>query len=480
MAGSLAVDLLVIGGGMAGSSAAGYAAANGARVALLEKGPVVGGSAALLGKTLNFWAAPTLEALRQIAPEADLELTSHVVEGYPEAAAWIRSLGPYLGAPVQLGMGRGYTFEVAAYIARCAELVEDAGGRVLTEARATTLLRDGGRISGAAVEVGGETIEIRSRATLLATGGFQGNRELLRRHLGPNGDRVVIRSNPHSTGDGMALALGAGAALDGDMKAFYGHLMAGGMSAVAPEDFSRLMIWYSVSGILLNEGGRRFTDESRGDNWNAQALALQPGARGIVVLDDLLVRNLARRGVTIGACFDAAREAGGRVDSCETLEELAATVEGWGFDGAQAVASIEAYNDHLYCRSELPDSPRTGQRFPLVDAPFAVQEVQVGITFTEGGIKVDTAARALDEEGRPVEGLYVAGADMGGVYEGSYAGGLALGAVFGMTAVRHGLSREPGDPGVGDQGAADGGPAGPSRQDGRATSRELADGSVWP
>jgi succinate dehydrogenase/fumarate reductase flavoprotein subunit len=60
--------------------------------------------------------------------------------------------------------------------------------------------------------------------------------------------------------------------------------------------------------------------------------------------------------------------------------------------------------------------------------------VRPAITFTQGGLRIDTSARVLDESGKPIDGLFAAGADAGGMYNGGYAGGLSMSAVLGLRA----------------------------------------------
>src|SRR5947208_5305663 len=99
------VDLLVLGGGMTGLAAAARSAQAGASVALVEKAPRTGGSAMYAG---FIWTAPTLEVMREINPGGDPALAERLVEGYPAAMDWVRSLGVDAKAPVTvLGYGRG-------------------------------------------------------------------------------------------------------------------------------------------------------------------------------------------------------------------------------------------------------------------------------------------------------------------------------------------------------------------------------------
>jgi succinate dehydrogenase/fumarate reductase flavoprotein subunit len=99
------VDLLVLGAGMAGLAAAAHAAREGASVVLVEKAPRVGESAEYAG---FLWTAPTLEVMREINPDGDPSLAARLVEGYPDAMDWVRSLGVEVKEPVTvLGYGRG-------------------------------------------------------------------------------------------------------------------------------------------------------------------------------------------------------------------------------------------------------------------------------------------------------------------------------------------------------------------------------------
>ena len=109
-----AIDLLVLGGGMAGLSAAAKAASDGARVVLAEKGRAIGGSAVYAG---YIWTAPTLEVMHEVNPDADPVLAERVVTGYDEGLAWVRSLGVHVAEPVTvLGYGRGCQTDVANYL----------------------------------------------------------------------------------------------------------------------------------------------------------------------------------------------------------------------------------------------------------------------------------------------------------------------------------------------------------------------------
>jgi succinate dehydrogenase/fumarate reductase flavoprotein subunit len=436
---SIDADLLVLGGGMGGITAAGYAASRGARVIVLEKGPEIGGSAVLSGTSL--WTVATLEALRERAPDGDPELGRHLVETYREALAWVRSTGVQVAAPrLVLGYGRGFRFDILDYLKRCEAIVKGAGGGIFRSTTAESLLLRDGHVVGAKVRGPDGPAAVDAPSTVIATGGWQGDRELLRKYFGANGDLILHRANPHSSGEGIALARAAGAAMAGDMRTFYGHLMMWPIENFSREHYTRLGVWYSQESLLLNRKGERFTDESLGDHHSAQAAALQPEAKVLMVLDEFVAVNMQMSGNTIPTSLAEARRSGVRIADAGSLEELGDAVTPWGFDGDRMMRSVREYNDHLFGNIESPAVPRRWSRHPLLDPPFHALELRPAITFTQSGLRVDTAARVLDERGRAIPGLFAAGADIGGIYNGGYAGGLALACVYGMTAARTALT----------------------------------------
>lgn len=430
----LRTDVLILGGGMAGHTAAARAAALGAKVMLVEKAPDFGGNAVLSGTSL--WTAPTLEIMRERAPDGDPEIMRRVVERHADAIEWVRSTGVVLSPPRHvLGYGRGFRFDVVSYFKLCRAIVTNHGGLVATGVTTEELIigRDG-HVVGARLRSSESAFDVDADAVILATGGFQGDPELRRRYLGPNADRVLLRANPHSTGDGMRLAQTAGAALAGDMRTFYGHLMGSPIANFSREHYTRLSTWYSEDGVLVNLHGRRFFDESLGDHHNAQVLVWEPEARGALILDEFIVHTVKLNENSVAASLEEMRRSNVRVASAPTLEELGVQIAAWGFDGAEMARTVHELNDHLLGRIPALAIPRRWRRYPLLDAPYHAVEVQPAITFTMGGIRIDRDARVLRASGAPIPGLYAAGADIGGAYNGGYIGGLALACVYGLTA----------------------------------------------
>jgi succinate dehydrogenase/fumarate reductase flavoprotein subunit len=428
------VDLLVLGGGMAGMSAAARAAKQGASVVLVEKGPAIGGSAVYAG---FIWTAPSVEVMQDVNPEGDQKLARRVVEGYDEALDWVRSLGVHVGEPVTvLGYGRGCATDMANYLLTCERLVRERG-EVLVGATVDRLLLEDGTVAGAMVRTAsGDEREIRARSTLLATGGFGGDPELRAQHIHPLARDLPLRANPHSTGDGLRLGRSAGGAFGPPNAGFYGHLIPSRVSYEDPYEFTDLTFYHSEHAVLLNRHGRRFCDETIGDHITTLEVLEQPEARALMVSDQRVHDEWMLRPYVEGVepldKFQLAYRRGARAAIAEEIYELEYLPEEWGYPGPAARDALIEFNRQ--CETGELSPGRRLDAAPLVDPPYYVIEVIPAITFTFSGLRIDEHARVLDEEGAPVPGLLAAGADAGGIFHRAYAGGLAMAMVFGLAA----------------------------------------------
>jgi succinate dehydrogenase/fumarate reductase flavoprotein subunit len=432
-------DLMVIGGGMAGLSAAASAAKQGARVALVEKGEALGGSAAYAGFV---WTAPDNAVMSAVNPGGDPDLRARVVDDYAAGVAWMQSLGVEIRDPVTvLGYGRGSQADMANYLNACERIVRETG-TVMSGAHAQRLTVEDGRVTGAEIiQADGTARSLAARATLLATGGFGGDPELRERHIHELARDLPLRANPNSTGDGLRLATAVGAAFVGDDAGFYGHLIPSSVGYGNPYEFTDLTFYHSEHGVLLNLDGRRFCDETLGDHLSTLAVLDQPEARALLVTDERVHAEWMLKPYVSGAetldKFQLAYKRGARAAIAEDLDELEALPEEWGYPGPASRDAMRAFNQQ--CESGRPDPPRKFDAQPLVTPHYYVIEVIPAITFTFGGLRIDPQARVLDEQGAPIPGLLAAGADAGGVYHRAYAGGLAAALAFGLQAARTAL-----------------------------------------
>jgi succinate dehydrogenase/fumarate reductase flavoprotein subunit len=235
------------------------------------------------------------------------------------------------------------------------------------------------------VEVGVATPR-QATPVVLATGGFQGSGDLVARYISPSAP-LRLRANPWSVGDGLRLGLERGAALSAGMGEFYGRNMPDADFEEA--DFVTRAQLYGRFARVFNERGEEFFDRevSWSENDLVQATARQPGARAWYVLDD-------------GALAERVRD--------------------------RTVADIVATASTATDPAELPfPAPR--------DARVAVR-VAPGITHTIGGLRVGDHAQVLGRDDAPIDGLFAAGADVGGISSGGYASGLAAALVVGLAA----------------------------------------------
>jgi succinate dehydrogenase/fumarate reductase flavoprotein subunit len=444
MAGVTDVDLLVVGGGMAGLSAAAWSVHDGRSVVVVEKGSL-GGTAIHAG---FIWTAPTFEALREAVPAGDPGLQRALIDGFGPAVEWVRSLDvECLPAVTVLRFGRGHQTDMTNYLRACELIVrDDARSEILCPARPESLLRDeAGAVVGAVVQLpNGDVREIRAEATLLATGGFQADRKLRRSAIHPNAADIPLRSNHYSTGDGLRLGQSAGAAFRGADAGFYGHLFPSGIAVGENDDYVGITLYYSEHAVLLNLDGKRFVDESVGDHLTTMALLEQREARGLLISDARVRQEWVLQpyveGVHPRDTFDIAFQRGARAAVADSIDEIAHLPEEWGYDGPTIRQAVLDFN--RACVQGGLEPPRRYDAKPIDTPPFYVIETVPAISFTFGGLAIDDRARVLDGTGRPIPGLLAAGADAAGLYDKAYAGGLAAALVFGLRAARTAVELE--------------------------------------
>ena len=226
------------------------------------------------------WTAPDVETMRAVVPDGDPELGRLLVEGLEPAVDRVRDAG----VPVterwygQMGFGVAYRTDIHALHEHWQRVIARGGGELRANTPVRSLRFSDGRVVGAG--------DVEARAVLLATGGFQGDSELVKRFLGWDADRMPIRSNAGSTGDGFRLAASAGAAASRGLGGFYGHLVPDPLSAFEPEHYLPLTQYHSRYSILVDFRGRRFIDESLGDEVSNQIVLQLPGARAVLLCDE--------------------------------------------------------------------------------------------------------------------------------------------------------------------------------------------------
>lgn len=402
-------DTVVLGAGLAGLSAAVTSATAGARTLVLERAPTIGGSAAISGGYV--WAIENEAALRGEDPGRFQRHGRVVVDGYHDAIAWLSGFAPPVTGEERALAGRGHKFDMPLQLALLCRACTAAGGQIVTDAVVDDVAQDGG---GYALDITtpSGTRRITTRSLVLATGGRQADPDV-RAGLVGGGFVPPLRANPWSRGTGAALAAKLGASVNTANTGFYGHLFAAGAEPLSPVDFIAFALYHSDSGVLLDQSGRRFADETRGDHNNAMALAAR-GGRGLLLWSEAVQRAAAETPFVPGSPrldrWEFSRDRGGRAGVADSLDALSAS---WG-----------------------PVELNADDRAKLGDGWVFAAEVVPAITFTFGGIEANDAGTALDLAGEPVEGLFPAGADLSDVYHEGYGGGLCLAVVSGRRAGR--------------------------------------------
>ncbi len=310
------------------------------------------------------------------------------------------------------------------------------------EARALSLEYDDGGVTGVRVRHQGKTQTVKARAVVLAAGGFQANAEWRTRYLGPGWDLAKVRGTRFNTGDGIRMALEASAMPTGNWSGCH----AVGWERNAP-DFGDLAVGDNFQkhsypfGIMINANGERFVDEGADfRNYTyakyGRVILSQPGQFAWQVFDKKVL-HLLRDEYRIKQVTKV---------SANSLEDLAAKLE--DVNHAKALETMKAYNAAVM--RDVPFNPNVkdgrGTRGLTVDKsnwanvldepPFEAYAVTCGITFTFGGVKIDSNANVIDTDGAPIPGLFAAGEMVGGIFYFNYPGGTGLmnGAVFGRIA----------------------------------------------
>lgn len=317
---------------------------------------------------------------------------------------------------------------------------------VFYDTPALDLLIDGNNVCGVQARQADSDINFYGQV-VLGCGGFEANPRLRRKFLGEGWDLVVVRGTRFNTGTMLESAIAAGAQP-------FGHWSG---AHASPQDFDAprvgdlrvtdKMSRYSYPfGISVNVLGKRFMDEGEAHfgltyaktGW---AIGAQPEAKAFQIFDQKSLNLLEPRYST------------GKPVIADTLEELANKLD---INVTNFVQTCKEYNAacnpvHEFdpmrldgnSTNESLSPPKSNWALPLDKPPYFAYKVTVGITFTYGGIKTDTDARALDNEDRVMSGLWVIGEMQGGLFYHNYPGGAGLvkGAVFGRVAGRSAAAR---------------------------------------
>ena len=439
-------DIVIVGAGAAGMTAAITAHDMKVKVILLEKNPILGGNSMLAAGGMNaagteFQAAKGINDSPEIMFEDTMKGGQNVgnpdlvrILAYNSAAAvkWLTSLGANLSDVGRMGgasVSRAHRptggSTVGPHISSVLKRnVTDRRIETRINSKVVRLLRDkSGKATGVSVQ-GKHSGEytIQAKAVVFTTGGFSANDEMVA-SLQPAFKGMTTSNQPGAVGEGMVIGEKAGAKLV-DMKEIQIHPT---VSAV-----SRTLISESVRGngaILVNREGKRFVNELTTRDKASAAVLQQTGGSAFIVFDDGIRKSLKQ----IEGYFHLGLGYAG-----ETPQELGAAI---GAPGDVLAKTIEAYNGFVDAKKDdefqRPDMPRA-----LRTAKYYAIEVKPGIHYTMGGLKIDTATQVMDMNDKPIPGFFAAGEATGGVHGVNRLGGnsvcetIVFGRIAGANAAR--------------------------------------------
>ncbi len=448
-------DVVVIGGGGSGLSAAVQAAKNGNTCAVLEKEDKTGGSSSFAEGHAAFESDEQIKRGIKVSKKqgfdtymqyshwnADARIVSRFVDN---AATTIKKMRDELGAryeSVEITApdqpGELVTWHLPeGEVAHIVELMQaDAirrGVDLFMSTSATEILKQDGKIIGVkATDCDGAEVLLGAKAVVVATGGYANNPEMIDKYAkNPVGKNLINVGNEGNTGDGINMVLKAGGALNSNIgtlllfpfmrdKTITSHTNAAGFQP----------------NFWVDEKGERFVNEAVGLNFGhaGDMTAALPNASFWSIISGEMIDKMVNEGNDVGLGIyirnyeklinlpneikaDAADESRRNVFAADSVEELAEKI---GVNPQILKAQVDEYS--VYCDGGEDKKFYKPAKFlrPIKKAPFYAVKMEPGIMITMGALKINEFMQALNESDEPINGLYVVGCDAGGLYGESY------------------------------------------------------------
>ncbi|MBQ4554366.1 MAG: flavocytochrome c [Spirochaetaceae bacterium] len=433
-------DVVIIGAGGAGLSAAVAAREGGASVIVLEKMPIVGGNTNYATGGLNA-SETSIQAKMGISDSNeqyiedtmvggkninDLALVTEMVEKSAETVDWLIKLGADL---TDVGKMAGSTNSrthrptggaaVGAHLSAALEkAAKAAGADIRLNQEVTKIINENGKAVGVVVSTKDGEYTIKAKAVIVATGGFGANPTLVESYK-PELKGFGTTNHAGATGDALTWAKDFNAALT-DIEQIQTH------PTVVP--VKNLMITEAVRGngaIMINRDGNRFCTEMATRDVMSAAILEQTGGTAYLMFDTSIRKSLK-------AIETYASQ--GLLTEGATVAELAQKL---GIPEATLEKTVSDYNSYV-ANGNDPDFGRKASEMPraLVEGPYYVVEVGPAIHHTMGGLKINTKAEVIDTNGNVIPALYAAGEVTGGIHGANRLGGNAVAdiTVFGKIA----------------------------------------------
>ena len=433
-------DIVVVGAGGSGISAAVKAETLGANVILIEKMPVIGGATALNAGTLIATGSKyQREVMKETKDSPELAykdiftvgknrndpvLVKMVTERVGGVVDWLiyDMKIPYGPAATQYpdhsaNRQLGVTGRSVNYLNLMREKFLGMGGKLMLQTRAQELIRDdAGKVVGVrATDKDGNTVELASKAVILASGGYGAVKSMLPKEM----SNYVFYGLDSETGDGykMATAIGAGT-INLDLVKMYpqgvetvpGH----GLAATA----SSTDTMKKSGAIYVNKLGQRYVDENAALGVLTDKTVAQPDHIAYIVMDAKAWKEYVRKSLedklvpneeTLMTWTKIVNNGRPVMAVSDNLADAAKTM---GVDAEGLAKTVAHWNDMVKAGKDTDFNRKiTGG---LGEGPYYIVEQKVRYQTTLGGLKADADLRILDKAGKPIPGLFGAGCVVGG------------------------------------------------------------------
>ena len=408
---TLDCDVVIVGAGGAGMTAAINLTQAGKNVILVERMPYVGGNTTKATGGMNaaethYQAEQGIEdSVEQFIEDTmkgghninDRALVETMAENSAEGIDWLDSIGAPLPKVSFSGGATNARIHapedgsgVGAYlVTRFRQQLDKLGINVLYETRATHILMEDGKAAGIQAEGKTANYTINAGAVILATGGFGNNEEMIVKYK-PDLKGTVTTSAPGIMGDGIVMAEEVGADLV-DMDQIQLHPTV--------EQATSMLITESVRGdgaILVNQEGKRFINELLTRDVVSAGELEQTGSYAYIIFDQRLREGLKaiEKYVSTGITVQA-----------DTIEGLAEQI---GVDPATLADTLNTWNTYVANQKDEDFGRDTGMENDLSQAPYYAIKIAPGIHHTMGGVHINTSAEVIDKDGNTIPGLFTA------------------------------------------------------------------------
>lgn len=440
---TLEADVVVVGGGGAGLTAAIKAAEEGLNVILVEKTAtlggalgVSGGNQVVSGSSLQAEAGVSNDNVETMVADfkangANLnvdELITLYAENVGTATDWLNSYvgvaydmegGLHVLAEYSVDRELAYEGGGAQAAATMSDFLKNTDATILTETRATKLLTTDGTVTGVYAEGKDANYTINANAVILATGGYGNNDDLLTEEM----QNALYYGPASSTGDGIIMATAE------DVNAAtrlmeYGKRYPNGIEVdegVAKSTInSNIAAFNEGAAILVNPEGKRVVNEKASNREILTVELEQEGQMLYVLMDaptfETYKEKLATTGVTAEAVDEYLAANGTSTPifaTADTLEELAAIVN---MDPATLTATVDTYNSYVEAGNDADfGRPVEYMNKQINEGPYYIVEQKPRFATTMGGLVVNTSLQVLNTNDEVIPGLYAAGETVGGV-----------------------------------------------------------------